>query len=56
MLHPFGKLFGLSDKPEEDEQVNVDTNDLSDEVVYLSIHAIEANRYQPRSIFSEEKI
>ncbi|GAE93845.1 chromosome (plasmid) partitioning protein ParB [Gracilibacillus boraciitolerans JCM 21714] len=54
MLHPFGRIFGIGDKAEEN--IIEDTNSLQDEVVFINIDAIEANRFQPRSIFNEEKI
>ncbi|WP_058309190.1 nucleoid occlusion protein [Gracilibacillus massiliensis] len=54
MLHPFGRIFGIGDKVEED--FIEDTESLQDEVLFLKIDSIEANRYQPRSIFNEEKI
>ncbi|UOQ49579.1 nucleoid occlusion protein [Gracilibacillus caseinilyticus] len=53
MLHPFGRIFGLGDKEEE---LVENEESQQDEVVFLNIEAIEANRYQPRSIFNEEKI
>lgn len=53
MLHPFGRLFGIGDKTENPAEDPVSTQD---EVIFLSIDKIEANRYQPRSIFDEEKI
>ncbi|UOQ83793.1 nucleoid occlusion protein [Gracilibacillus salinarum] len=53
MLHPFGRIFGLGDKEEE---LVENEESIQDEVVFLNIDAIEANRYQPRSIFNEEKI
>ncbi|QGH36867.1 nucleoid occlusion protein [Gracilibacillus salitolerans] len=54
MLHPFGRIFGLGDKV--DEELVEDQENYQDEVVFINIDAIEANRYQPRSIFNEEKI
>lgn len=54
MLHPFGRIFGIGDKAEE--VIEEDTKVSEDEVAYLPMEAIEANRYQPRSIFDEEKI
>ncbi len=54
MLHPFGRIFGLGDKV--DEELIEDQESYQDEVVFIDVDAIEANRYQPRSIFNEEKI
>ncbi len=59
MLHPFGKLFGLGDKVEDEEEEleldPVETTKLQDEVVFMETSKIIANQYQPRSIFNEEK-
>ncbi|MDX8045460.1 nucleoid occlusion protein [Gracilibacillus sp. S3-1-1] len=54
MLHPFGRIFGLGDKADNDLVEEQDS--FQDEVVFVNIDHIEANRYQPRSIFNEEKI
>ncbi|MGN8647651.1 nucleoid occlusion protein [Gracilibacillus sp. HCP3S3_G5_1] len=54
MLHPFGRIFGLGDKVEE--ELIEEPESYQDEVVFINIEDIEANRYQPRSIFDEEKI
>lgn len=53
MKHPFSRLFGVGDKPEELEQEQVFRND---EVIKIPVKNIEPNRYQPRSIFNHEKI
>ncbi|PAV28487.1 nucleoid occlusion protein [Virgibacillus profundi] len=53
MVKPFNRIFGLGDKsasePEEESYH-------PDEVIQLPVHKISPNRFQPRSIFSEEKI
>ncbi|MFB1051714.1 nucleoid occlusion protein [Paraliobacillus sp. JSM ZJ581] len=52
MLHPFSRIFGIGDKEEEvTEQEYV-----PDEVIQIPVKEIAANRYQPRSIFNQEKI
>lgn len=53
MLHPFNRIFGMGDKSEEisDEEAYH-----ADEVIQLPINKISPNRFQPRSIFNEEKI
>ncbi|QDP42020.1 nucleoid occlusion protein [Radiobacillus deserti] len=52
MKHPFGRLFGTGDKSETEEK-----NDYHpDEVIHIPVREIEPNRFQPRSIFSDEKI
>lgn len=52
MLHPFSRIFGLGDKSEEDSQEQYHP----DEVIQIPVGQIEPNRYQPRSIFAQEKI
>ncbi|MBP2078602.1 nucleoid occlusion protein [Oceanobacillus polygoni] len=54
MVHPFNRIFGLGDKGnpelEETEEFN------PDEVIQLPVDRIQPNRFQPRTIFNEEKI
>lgn len=54
VVHPFNRFFGLGDKTSskdiEEESYQ------SDEVVQLPVKNILPNRYQPRSIFDNEKI
>ncbi|MFA1819638.1 nucleoid occlusion protein [Virgibacillus oceani] len=52
MVKPFNRIFGLGEKGEEREVENFHP----DEVVQIPVQSIEPNRYQPRTIFSEEKI
>ncbi|WP_164215683.1 nucleoid occlusion protein [Virgibacillus sp. YIM 98842] len=52
MVKPFNRIFGLGEKDEESEADSYHP----DEVVQIPVNAIEPNRFQPRSIFSEEKI
>ena len=52
ILPPFSRMFGMGEKEE-----SIEPNDFQqDEVVQLSINQISPNRYQPRTIFNEEKI
>lgn len=55
MLQPFNKIFGLGEKENTE---GGDTTPIyhPDEVVQLEVEKIEPNRFQPRSIFNEEKI
>lgn len=53
MLQPFNRIFGLGDKPES--ETGEETYH-PDEVVQIPVADIKPNRYQPRSIFDEEKI
>lgn len=50
MLQSFNRMFGQGNKNSTEETLS------SDEVVQLPVRKIEANRYQPRSVFDEEKI
>jgi len=53
VVSPFNRIFGKSDKdPIDTEKVSYS----SDEVIQIDIDKIQANRYQPRTIFQEEKI
>ncbi len=52
MLHPFNRIFGIGEKPAS----AVEEVYQPDEVVQLPVHNIKANRFQPRSIFNDEKI
>ncbi|GGB43017.1 nucleoid occlusion protein [Virgibacillus dakarensis] len=53
MLQPFNRIFGLGEKtdPETGEETYQ-----PDEVIQIPVKNIEPNRFQPRSIFNEEKI
>ncbi|MCT2536410.1 nucleoid occlusion protein [Aquibacillus koreensis] len=52
MLHPFSRIFGLGEKAEPE----IEGEYLPDEVIQLPVQDIIPNRYQPRSIFKQEKI
>jgi len=54
VLQPFNRIFGIGERaePETVEEAVI----LNSEVVELPIVQIEPNRYQPRSIFNDEKI
>ncbi|WP_347861820.1 nucleoid occlusion protein [Salimicrobium sp. PL1-032A] len=56
MLHPFSRLFGLGDKPESENQEKTVESYNPDEVIQVPVSRIHPNRYQPRTIFSAEKI
>ena len=53
MLHPFNRFFGMGDKS---DKVSEEEIEHSDEVIQLPIEKISPNRFQPRSIFNEERI
>jgi len=53
-VHPFNRFFGLGDKTSSKD---IDEESYqSDEVIQLPVKDIIPNRYQPRSIFDNEKI
>ena len=57
MLHPFGRLFGLGDKPDSDNDSNEEEEGYNpDEVLQVPVNRVQPNRYQPRAIFNNEKI
>jgi len=54
VVHPFNRFFGLGDKTSSKD---IDEESYqSDEVIQLPVKDIIPNRYQPRSIFDNEKI
>ncbi|RWZ54726.1 nucleoid occlusion protein [Halobacillus fulvus] len=55
MLHPFGRLFGLGDKPESENNRKEEEYN-PDEVIQVPVERVQPNRYQPRAIFNSEKI
>lgn len=56
MKHPFSRFFGLGEKEEEQEQVDMETPSRNEEIKKISISDIVPNRYQPRTVFNENKI
>ncbi|WP_257351714.1 nucleoid occlusion protein [Pseudalkalibacillus decolorationis] len=61
MKHPFSRLFGVGDKAtEEAEEVVSVKNDEeysgNEEVLQIPIDEIVPNRYQPRTVFIDERI
>ncbi|WP_102335219.1 nucleoid occlusion protein [Salimicrobium jeotgali] len=56
MLHPFSRLFGLGDKPEPENREQEKESYNPDEVLQIPIAKIHPNRFQPRTVFSAEKI
>ncbi|MBM7585084.1 ParB family chromosome partitioning protein [Bacillus pakistanensis] len=59
MKHPFSRFFGLGEKEQEMEMEMEEesiTTEERDEVKNIPISQIVPNRFQPRTIFNEEKI
>lgn len=52
MKHPFSRLFSLGEVSEEDNIEKIE----NDEVKQIPIKDIIPNRFQPRSVFNDEKI
>lgn len=53
MVSPFNRLFGLGDKSNSELE---EADYHPDEVIQLAVEQIEPNRFQPRTIFNDEKI
>ncbi|MFJ8267913.1 nucleoid occlusion protein [Peribacillus asahii] len=53
MKHPFSRFFGLGEK---EEQLEIETPSSQEGMREISISEIVPNRYQPRTVFNEEKI
>ena len=60
MKSPFSRFFGGAEKAievqERSDSEADSTNTASEEVVKIPIDKIVPNRYQPRTVFDEEKI
>jgi ParB family chromosome partitioning protein len=56
MLHPFSRIFGVGEKADHEGHEEAQSDYHPDEVIQLPVQEIEPNRFQPRSIFSQEKI
>jgi ParB family chromosome partitioning protein len=61
MKHPFSRFFGLGEKEDTAEKAEViDTEEIDDsvydEVKKISVEEIVPNRFQPRTVFVDEKI
>ncbi|MDQ0220944.1 nucleoid occlusion protein [Peribacillus cavernae] len=57
MKHPFSRFFGLGEKEEQQIEVEMDTpSNNNEEIKKISISNIVPNRYQPRTVFNDEKI
>ncbi|WP_010094642.1 nucleoid occlusion protein [Ornithinibacillus scapharcae] len=53
MVSPFNRIFGIGEK---DNEVVEEETYHPDEVIQLPVNQIQPNRYQPRTVFNEEKI
>lgn len=56
MKSPFSRFFGGGDKANETGKKEVIEQKASEEVMKLPLDKIHANKYQPRTVFDQEKI
>ena len=56
MKSPFSRFFGSGDKEDDTNHSDKAAKEASEEVVKLPIEKISANKFQPRTIFDEDKI
>ncbi|PLS15786.1 nucleoid occlusion protein [Bacillus sp. M6-12] len=54
MKHPFSRFFGLGEKEEQPIELEKPSN--NEEIKHIPIADIVPNRYQPRTVFNEDKI
>ncbi|ALC83194.1 MULTISPECIES: nucleoid occlusion protein [Bacillus] len=55
MKHSFSRLFGIGEKEEEEAELFAEETN-KEEIQEIEVDAIVPNRFQPRTIFSDEKI
>lgn len=56
MKSPFSRFFGGGDKASDTAKKETAEHQASEQVIKLPLDKIHANKYQPRTIFDEEKI
>ena len=56
MKSPFSRFFGGGDKANETAKIGAAEHKTSEEVMQLPLDKIHANKYQPRTVFDQEKI
>lgn len=60
MRHPFSRLFGVTEKAVVEDDGRLDQEELVDEtkeeITSIPVDQIVPNRFQPRTIFDEEKL
>ena len=55
-MHPFSRFFSLRDKEEQEVEAETETVIERDEIMNIPITQIVPNRFQPRTIFDDNKI
>lgn len=53
MKHPFSRLFGFGEKDVTDFE---EEKDVKEEILHIPVDEIVPNPFQPRTVFSEDKI
>lgn len=56
MKHSLSRIFGIGDKDSPDIETDQATDQLKEEIKQIPIDRIRPNRFQPRTIFDDEKI
>lgn len=57
MKHPFSRFFGIGEKEEHQIELEIEEEPSNfEEIKKISISNIVPNRYQPRTVFNEDKI
>ncbi|RFU62504.1 nucleoid occlusion protein [Peribacillus glennii] len=56
MKHPFSRFFGIGEKEEHQVELEIEEPSNFEEIKKVSISNIVPNRYQPRTVFNEDKI
>ncbi|MDX5476542.1 MAG: nucleoid occlusion protein [Bacillaceae bacterium] len=56
MKSPFSRFFGIVEKEKEQEEQEIVEEVNRDEIKHLNVTQIVPNRYQPRTVFVDEKI
>ncbi|PLT33231.1 nucleoid occlusion protein [Bacillus sp. V5-8f] len=56
MKHPFSRFFGIGEKEEHQDELEIEEPRNFEEIKNISISNIVPNRYQPRTVFNEDKI
>ena len=56
MKSPFSRFFGGGDKANDTAKKEAGDHKTSEEVIKLPLDKIHANKYQPRTVFDQEKI
>jgi ParB family transcriptional regulator, chromosome partitioning protein len=56
MKHPFSRLFGIGEKNQQTLETEPAEKNDNEEVLQIPVHQIIPNRFQPRTVFIDERI